>query len=328
MVRHMFTALALLPMIRLTQQGARSNSIRGPYVLGILFTLDAVRQAFAGAPLLEQGILLLEALSGMVLVGWLLASGHLRRLHEEGIGMLRLQKLRALGWLVLLTLSGGLAGGVFGYLRFARLLLSGLWAGGVLALVLYCLLRVLSGLVAFSLHVRPLRRLRMVQSHRGFLEHRTHRVLAWAAICAWVYPREQGAYQARGRHHRAQRPTGHGASDNWTLSDRMRRLELPVGINYGAAPQKVIEVLEKVALKHPHVLHHPPPQALLTAYGDSSINFELRVWTDELDDWAKIRSDLAVALYDAIQEAGMQFPFPQREVRLLQDSPENAAKVT
>jgi small-conductance mechanosensitive channel len=108
----------------------------------------------------------------------------------------------------------------------------------------------------------------------------------------------------------------------------MRRLELPVGINYGAAPQKVIEVLEKVALKHPHVLHHPPPQALLTAYGDSSINFELRVWTDELDDWAKIRSDLAVALYDAIQEAGMQFPFPQREVRLLQDSPENAAKVT
>ncbi len=107
---------------------------------------------------------------------------------------------------------------------------------------------------------------------------------------------------------------------NWTLGDRMRRIDLPVGVNYGAAPQKVIELMETVALTHPRVLRHPPPRALFTGYGDSSINFELRAWTDEFDDWSQIRSDLGVALYDAVQEAWMQFPFPQREVQLLRDT--------
>jgi potassium efflux system protein len=81
----------------------------------------------------------------------------------------------------------------------------------------------------------------------------------------------------------------------------------------------VIEVLEAAGRAHPQVLRHPPPKVLLTGYGDSSINFELRVWTDQFENSPQIRSDLAVALYDALQEAGMQFPFPQREVRLLHD---------
>jgi small-conductance mechanosensitive channel len=55
-------------------------------------------------------------------------------------------------------------------------------------------------------------------------------------------------------------------------------------------------------------------------YGDSSINFELRAWTDEFANAIRIRTDLASAVYDAINEAGMSFPFPQREVRLLNDS--------
>lgn len=57
-------------------------------------------------------------------------------------------------------------------------------------------------------------------------------------------------------------------------------------------------------------------------FGDSSINFELRAWTDQFIDWVKIRSELAVAVYDAVQGAGMSFPFPQREVRLLKDEKE------
>jgi potassium-dependent mechanosensitive channel len=54
-------------------------------------------------------------------------------------------------------------------------------------------------------------------------------------------------------------------------------------------------------------------------YGDSSINFELRAWTDQFADWYQIRSELAVAVFDAVHAAGMSFPFPQREVRLLRD---------
>jgi potassium-dependent mechanosensitive channel len=107
---------------------------------------------------------------------------------------------------------------------------------------------------------------------------------------------------------------------NWTLSDQLRRIDLQVGLNYSAAPQEVIRVLEAVAAAHPLVLKEPAPKALFVDYGDNSINFELRAWTDQFDKWPRIRSDLAVALYDAAHEAGMSFPFPQREVRLLNDA--------
>jgi len=78
-------------------------------------------------------------------------------------------------------------------------------------------------------------------------------------------------------------------------------------------------VLEAVARANQGVLEKPPPQCLFTGYGDSSINFELRAWTDQFNNWRTIRSELASAVYDAVRAAGMSFPFPQREVRLLRD---------
>jgi len=112
---------------------------------------------------------------------------------------------------------------------------------------------------------------------------------------------------------------------NWTLSDQLRRLDLPVGVNYGAAPKQVIELLEAVARADPRVLPDPSPRGLLLSYGDSSINFELRAWTGQFADWVRIRSDLAVAVYEAVYAAGLSFPFPQREVRLLRDSETGAS---
>lgn len=106
---------------------------------------------------------------------------------------------------------------------------------------------------------------------------------------------------------------------NWTLSNRLRRVELPVGVSYGTNPELVIKVLEDVALKNTDVARFPPPQGLMVGYGDSSLNFELRAWTDQFDNWVQIRSQLAVAVYHAVTAAGMTFPFPQREVRLLKN---------
>jgi potassium efflux system protein len=103
---------------------------------------------------------------------------------------------------------------------------------------------------------------------------------------------------------------------NWTLTDQLRRISLPVGVNYGAAPRKVMELIEAAAGSHPRVMKDPPPRALFVGFGDSAIDFELRVWTDQFADWSKIRSEVAVAVHDAVQVAGMSFPFPQREVRL------------
>ena len=115
-------------------------------------------------------------------------------------------------------------------------------------------------------------------------------------------------------------PNSHLVTDrvtNWTLSDRLRRVDLPIGVNYGADPKKVIALLEQVARAHKDVLQEPAPRALFMAYGDSSINFELRVWPSQFNQAAQVKSDLASAVYDAVSAAGMSFPFPQREVRVL-----------
>jgi potassium efflux system protein len=108
---------------------------------------------------------------------------------------------------------------------------------------------------------------------------------------------------------------------NWTLSDRHRRIDLSVGVTYAAPPQKVIELLEAVAKAHPQVLHDPAPRAFFTGFGDSSINYEMRAWTDDFGQWFQIHSELAASLYTALQEAGWEIPFPQRVVRVLRDGP-------
>jgi small-conductance mechanosensitive channel len=103
---------------------------------------------------------------------------------------------------------------------------------------------------------------------------------------------------------------------NWTLSDRRRRIDIPVGVDYGSPPAKVVEVLESVARAHPQILKDPPPQAVFMTFGDSSIDFELRAWTSLFERWPRIRTELAVAIYAALQASGMSVPFPQREIRV------------
>jgi small-conductance mechanosensitive channel len=103
-----------------------------------------------------------------------------------------------------------------------------------------------------------------------------------------------------------------------TISDRQRLIDLPVGVSYSAHPKRVMEMLESVAQAHFQVLRQPAPRAFFTGFGDGAINFELRAWTDQFDQWFQIRSELAAPVYDAGRAAGISFPFPQREVRLFQ----------
>jgi small-conductance mechanosensitive channel len=77
-------------------------------------------------------------------------------------------------------------------------------------------------------------------------------------------------------------------------------------------------ILKKVAGAHASILQTPAPQSLFVGYGDSSINFQVRAWTDKFDDWPQIRSDLVMSIYQAALKAGMSFPFPQRDVRLIE----------
>jgi small-conductance mechanosensitive channel len=103
---------------------------------------------------------------------------------------------------------------------------------------------------------------------------------------------------------------------NWTLSDRRRRITLPVGAAYGSDPERVIAVLLEAARAHPRVLAEPAPSAVLMGFGESSCDFQLFAWTDSFDDWVQTRSELAVAVSRALHEAGIEIPFPQRDLHL------------
>jgi small-conductance mechanosensitive channel len=103
---------------------------------------------------------------------------------------------------------------------------------------------------------------------------------------------------------------------NWTMSDHSRRIDLPVGVAYGTAPEKVIEILLGVARAHPQVQSHPAPMALFLGFGESALEFQLLAWTHQFELWVRIRSELSLALYAALREADIEIPFPQREVRL------------
>jgi small-conductance mechanosensitive channel len=89
---------------------------------------------------------------------------------------------------------------------------------------------------------------------------------------------------------------------NWTFSDRLRRIDLPVPVAAPAEAHRVIELLEGAAVMQPRVMKDPPPLALLGSFAGDSMNFELRVWTDQSEDWSQIRSDLALAVRATLTE--------------------------
>jgi potassium-dependent mechanosensitive channel len=102
-------------------------------------------------------------------------------------------------------------------------------------------------------------------------------------------------------------------------------MELPVGVAYGTAPEEVLELLLGVARAHPEVLADPEPVALFTGFGDSSLDFELRAWTT--GDIVIIPSELRVAINRALAEAGIEIPFPQRDLHLRSVAPAAADRL-
>ena len=103
---------------------------------------------------------------------------------------------------------------------------------------------------------------------------------------------------------------------NWTLSDAVLRLSIPVGIAYGSDTNRAIEVLEQVAKDSWRVLRDPRPHVLFVAFGDSSLSFELRVFVRSAEQLFSARHDLHMGIDKAFREAGIEIAFPQRDLHL------------
>src|SRR6266540_3618921 len=104
---------------------------------------------------------------------------------------------------------------------------------------------------------------------------------------------------------------------NWTYGDRRVRFRIPVGVAYGSDVNKVREALIAVAHENPHTLKEPAPSVFLEQFGENSIDFKLVVWSSEMSARpSRYRSDLNFAIAGKFREAGIEFPFPQRDLHI------------
>ena len=104
---------------------------------------------------------------------------------------------------------------------------------------------------------------------------------------------------------------------NWHYGDPRVRFRLPVGVAYGSDVNKVQEALIAAAREHSATLNDPEPTAFLEKFGDSTIDFELVVWTQEMSyKPRRFRSDLNYLIYKHLTAAGVEIPNPQRDLHI------------
>ncbi|PCI07602.1 MAG: hypothetical protein COB77_04310 [Gammaproteobacteria bacterium] len=115
---------------------------------------------------------------------------------------------------------------------------------------------------------------------------------------------------------------------NWMLSSKSGRAIVPIGVAYGTDTEKVRDILMAIAEENDHVSKSasmPPPKVLFREFGDSSLNFELRVFLHNVDSRLSIISELNFAIDKAFREQGIEIPFPQRDLHV-KSLPDNFAK--
>jgi len=107
---------------------------------------------------------------------------------------------------------------------------------------------------------------------------------------------------------------------NWTLSDSVLRVIIKVGIAYGSDINKAEELLRKVASELPDVLDEPAPRIVFTQFGDSTLDFELRVFVTDPELFRTISHPLNSAIDREFRAAGIEIAFPQRELHIRSSS--------
>src|SRR5881398_2112137 len=104
---------------------------------------------------------------------------------------------------------------------------------------------------------------------------------------------------------------------NWTYGDPRVRFRIPVGVAYGSDIAKVRSALIAAGKSNPHTLSDPEPSVFLEKFGDNAIELELVVWSSEMSYRpSRYRSELNFAIADKFREAGIEFPFPQRDLHI------------
>lgn len=103
---------------------------------------------------------------------------------------------------------------------------------------------------------------------------------------------------------------------NWSLTSPLCRISVPVGVAYGSDVPLVLRILVEAGEESTSVLSDPAPSPLFKGFGDSSLDFELRVWISDVRDRLRVRSEICQFIDRRFREEGVEIPFPQRDLHL------------
>jgi small-conductance mechanosensitive channel len=103
---------------------------------------------------------------------------------------------------------------------------------------------------------------------------------------------------------------------NWTLSNKRRRMELPIGVSYKSDPHVVRDLLKQILDEHHEIMKVPEPYLLFTGLGDSSLNFSMYFWVSDFVEAKRIRSEVLFRVFDVLKEHQIEIPFPQRDIHI------------
>lgn len=107
----------------------------------------------------------------------------------------------------------------------------------------------------------------------------------------------------------------------YTMSERVVRRVINVGVSYSSDPTQVRDILLAVGNSHGLVLQNPAPAVFFTGFGESALLFELAVWISDASRAAEVLSDLHYMVFSQFAKQGIQIPFPQRDLRVRSADP-------
>jgi len=111
---------------------------------------------------------------------------------------------------------------------------------------------------------------------------------------------------------------------NWTKSDLKKREILKIGVSYDADTREVEKILLDIAKGHSQVLKNPAPFVIFRNFGDSALEFEIYYWIElRTSSGLKVSSDMRHHIMAVFQREGIGIPFPQRDIHIINDAPEN-----
>ncbi|MDN2580402.1 mechanosensitive ion channel domain-containing protein [Aquibium sp. ELW1220] len=106
------------------------------------------------------------------------------------------------------------------------------------------------------------------------------------------------------------------AVGNWTHKNKLGRVEIKIGVAYGTDPRKVHALLLEIARGHPMVLKNPEPFVFFANFGESSLDFEIRLFLADITSGLTVQNDIRFAIVEAFEREGIEIPFPQRDLNL------------